>query len=205
MAERLLDTRDEARPATASRPRPAHRVGPRSPDLNTGLPPDLRNSSGSRCSVGQGRPLGRGDPPGSVGAPRSGTSAGAGGGHAKYSLSDCPMPEMRSMSGPTGAPLTDVTASGARPRRDPIHCYQRRSMDCCSACRAVSREDVAFGSGLGGGLGLSFMVATFVERCDESRRKGAAGPGGGRTSDSGRDRRPSRRGRLTDRCSTTEP
>jgi hypothetical protein len=124
---------------------------------------------------------------------------------AKYSMSDCPMPEMRSMSGPTGAPLTDATASGARPRRDSIHSYQRRSMDCCSACRAVSREDFAFGSGLGGGLGLSFMVATSVEGCDESRRKGAAGPGGGRTKDSGRDRRPSRPGRLTDRCSTTEP
>jgi hypothetical protein len=79
-------------------------------------------------------------------------------------------------------------------------------MDCCSACRAVSREDFAFGSGLGGGLGLSFMVATFVEGCDvEPGRDGAAEPGGGRTKDSGRDRRPSRPGRLTDRCSATEP
>jgi hypothetical protein len=124
---------------------------------------------------------------------------------AKYPMSECSMPEMRSMSGPTGAPLTNAAASGAHPSRDPIHSYQRRSMDCCSACRAVSREDFAFGSGWGGGLGLSFMVATFVEGCDESRRKGAAGPGGGRTKDSGRDRRPSRPGRLTNRCSTTEP
>ena len=49
-----------------------------------------------------------------------------------------------------------------------MRAYQRRSMDCCSACRAVSREELTFGSGLGGGFGLSFMVATFVEGCGVS-------------------------------------
>jgi hypothetical protein len=41
--------------------------------------------------------------------------------------------------------------------------YQRRSIDCCSAWRAVSLDWGVAGSGLGCGFGLSFMVLTFVE------------------------------------------
>jgi hypothetical protein len=41
--------------------------------------------------------------------------------------------------------------------------YQRRSIDCCNAWRAVSDDWGVAGSGLGCGFGLSLMVLTFVE------------------------------------------
>jgi hypothetical protein len=60
-----------------------------------------------------------------------------------------------------GAPLTGGTGKRGVPQGW-SRCYQRRSIDCCSAWRAVSRDWVAVGSGLGRGFGLSFMVLTFV-------------------------------------------
>src|SRR4051794_33481974 len=47
----------------------------------------------------------------------------------------------------------------ASPRADrQAALYQRRSMDCCNAWRAVSRGWLAAGSGFGWGFGLSLMV-----------------------------------------------
>jgi hypothetical protein len=41
--------------------------------------------------------------------------------------------------------------------------YQRRSIDCCRACLAVSRGLAVLGSGFGWGFGFSFMVrVTFL-------------------------------------------
>jgi hypothetical protein len=63
----------------------------------------------------------------------------------------------------------------SRPERN--RRYQRRSMDCCSACRAVCADWFAFGSGFGGGLGLSFMVATFVQEAVSERHIAVARQG----------------------------